>query len=114
MLPLLMRKKAVVEMLLCPLCARSLKTVERDGVEIDHCTGCGGFWLDQGELDRLVKHEAQVALQAGQQALTLARRNQEYDHVATSSEEHEFAGISGPGSVTGVLKRAAATASSHY
>lgn len=98
-------------MLLCPLCARSLKTVERDGVEIDHCMGCGGFWLDQGELDRLIRHEAQVALQAGQQALTLARRSQEYDTVTTSTEDHEFAGVTGPNTVTGVLKRAAAAAS---
>jgi Zn-finger nucleic acid-binding protein len=101
-------------MLLCPLCARSLKTVERDGVEIDHCTGCGGFWLDQGELDRLVKQEAVLALQAGQQALTLARRNQEYDHVATSTEEREGVGFSGSNSATVILKRAAATVSARY
>ncbi len=101
-------------MLLCPLCARSLKTVERDGVEIDHCTGCGGFWLDQGELDRLVKQEAQLALQAGQQALTLARRNQEYDNVATSTEERDNIGFSGLNSAAGVLKRAAATVSTRY
>jgi Zn-finger nucleic acid-binding protein len=101
-------------MLLCPLCARSLKTVERDGVEIDHCTSCGGFWLDQGELDRLVKQEAQLALQAGQQALTLARRNQEYDHVATSSEDRDGIGFSTASNATGVLKRAAATVSARY
>ena len=101
-------------MLLCPLCARSLKTVERDGVEIDHCTGCGGFWLDQGELDRLVKQEAQLALQAGQQALTLARRNQEYDHVSTSTEDREDIGISGLNSVNVILNRAAATVSTRY
>ena len=101
-------------MLLCPLCARSLKTVERDGVEIDHCTGCGGFWLDQGELDRLVKQEAQLALQAGQQALTLARRNQEYDSVTTSTEERDGVELGGLNSAAGVLKRAAATVSSRY
>ena len=101
-------------MLLCPLCARSLKTVERDGVEIDHCTGCGGFWLDQGELDRLVKQEAQLALQAGQQALTLARRNQEYDHVSTSTEDREGTGFKSSNSATSVLKRAAATVSARY
>ena len=101
-------------MLLCPLCARSLKPVERDGVEIDHCTGCGGFWLDQGELDRLVKQEAQLALQAGQQALTLARRNQEYDHVSTSTEEREGIGIGSGASANVVLMRAAATVSTRY
>jgi Zn-finger nucleic acid-binding protein len=88
--------------------------VERDGVEIDHCTGCGGFWLDQGELDMLVKQEAQLALQAGQQALTLARRNQEYDHVSTSTEERDGVGIGSSSSVNSVLKRAAATVSARY
>lgn len=88
--------------------------MERDGVEIDHCTGCGGFWLDQGELDRLVKQEAQLALQAGQQALTLARRNQEYDHVTTSTEERDGGGLGSGNRATGVLKRAAATVSARY
>jgi Zn-finger nucleic acid-binding protein len=101
-------------MLLCPLCARSLKTVERDGVEIDHCTGCGGFWLDQGELDRLVTQEAQLALQAGQKALTLARRNQEYDPVSTSAEEYEGIGVSSGNRASSVLRRAAATVSTRY
>ncbi|MBC8103196.1 MAG: zf-TFIIB domain-containing protein [Cytophagales bacterium] len=102
-------------MLLCPLCARSLKTVERDGVEIDHCTGCGGFWLDQGELDRLVKQEAQIALQAGQQALSLARRNREYDHAAVSAEERDSTGgMTGATGANRVLREAAAAVSARF
>ncbi len=68
-------------MMLCPCCARPLRAVERQGIELDHCTECGGFWLDQGELDRLVTGEATRALEAGQQALSDARRNREYDRA---------------------------------
>jgi Zn-finger nucleic acid-binding protein len=28
-------------------------TFELEAVEIDHCTGCGGIWLDAGELEEL-------------------------------------------------------------
>ena len=31
-----------------------MKTFEKEGVEVDQCISCGGFWLDQGELQRLV------------------------------------------------------------
>jgi Zn-finger nucleic acid-binding protein len=30
-------------------------TYERNGVEVDHCRGCQGLFLDQGELERLVR-----------------------------------------------------------
>jgi Zn-finger nucleic acid-binding protein len=69
-------------MLLCPLCARQLSAVERQGVEIDHCQHCGGFWLDQGELDRLIQQEALTALLQGQRALAETRHEREYDHSA--------------------------------
>jgi Zn-finger nucleic acid-binding protein len=29
-------------------------TLELADVEIDHCTGCGGIWLDAGELEQLL------------------------------------------------------------
>lgn len=28
--------------------------VDRQGVQIDYCTGCHGVFLDRGELDRLI------------------------------------------------------------
>jgi Zn-finger nucleic acid-binding protein len=30
-----------------------------DEVEIDECSGCGGIWLDKGELEKLVAREQQ-------------------------------------------------------
>ena len=66
--------------MLCPLCARGMKPVEREGVEIDYCPQCGGIWLDQGELNQLIRREAMDAIQRGQDALLAARRDREYDN----------------------------------
>jgi Zn-finger nucleic acid-binding protein len=29
--------------------------LELEGVEIDHCVGCGGTWLDSGELEQITE-----------------------------------------------------------
>lgn len=65
--------------MMCPLCAQSLKTVERQGVELDWCSQCGGLWLDQGELNELVRREAAAALARGEQALRRERHDREFD-----------------------------------
>jgi Zn-finger nucleic acid-binding protein len=36
---------------MCPHCKEPLVAFELDGVEIDRCVGCGGTWLDAGELE---------------------------------------------------------------
>ncbi|MBN1795345.1 MAG: zf-TFIIB domain-containing protein [Sedimentisphaerales bacterium] len=38
----------------CPVCKNAMVVLELRGVEIDHCFGCGGIWLDAGELDLLI------------------------------------------------------------
>lgn len=38
----------------CPLCAIEMDEHARHGVKIDHCSVCGGVWLDKGELDHLI------------------------------------------------------------
>ncbi len=46
---------AILELchLRCPKCGRKLEeTIYRD-VRIDRCIGCGGVWLDPGELEAL-------------------------------------------------------------
>jgi hypothetical protein len=35
-------------------------TFELEDVEIDHCTGCGGIWLDAGELEELLGDRQQA------------------------------------------------------
>lgn len=77
--------------MLCPLCARALSPVERQGVEIDHCAECGGMWLDSGELTELIRREALAAVAAGQTVLTASRRDREYDRPANGMEGNYFA-----------------------
>jgi len=38
----------------CPVCKNAMITLELADVEIDHCTDCGGIWLDAGELELLL------------------------------------------------------------
>jgi len=38
----------------CPACSDAMITLELADVEIDHCLGCGGIWLDAGELELLM------------------------------------------------------------
>lgn len=35
--------------------------LELDGVEVDYCAGCGGLWLDAGELGLIVRGHLDVA-----------------------------------------------------
>jgi len=38
----------------CPKCAVPLKEVLYEGVKLDHCEQCDGFWLDDGELRKII------------------------------------------------------------
>ena len=44
--------------LLCPTCRVDLVMSERQGIEIDYCPQCRGFWLDRGELDKIIERSA--------------------------------------------------------
>ena len=44
----------------CPVCKNAMITLELAGVEIDHCTDCGGIWLDAGELKLLLDNPQQA------------------------------------------------------
>jgi Zn-finger nucleic acid-binding protein len=44
----------------CPVCRNAMITLELGDVEIDHCTNCGGIWLDSGELETLLDDPAQA------------------------------------------------------
>lgn len=41
----------------CPKCGESLHTVHYGAIEIDRCFGCGGLWLDDGELEKVLEQE---------------------------------------------------------
>ena len=40
----------------CPKCGEEIKTVRYGKIEIDRCFGCGGIWLDDGELEKIIAH----------------------------------------------------------
>jgi Zn-finger nucleic acid-binding protein len=44
----------------CPVCKNAMITLELEDVEVDHCTDCGGIWLDAGELELLLGEFAKV------------------------------------------------------
>lgn len=44
--------------LTCPKCQAAMRNYERNGVQIDQCTGCRGVFLDRGELEHLLDAEA--------------------------------------------------------
>jgi len=39
----------------CPVCDQPMIVLELDLVEVDHCTRCGGVWLDAEEMDLLLE-----------------------------------------------------------
>jgi hypothetical protein len=38
----------------CLRCENEMTEVVKHGVKIDHCTSCGGIWLDKGELGKII------------------------------------------------------------
>jgi uncharacterized protein len=43
--------------LICPKCSSEMKSYERNRILVDQCTGCGGLFLDKGELEQLAVAE---------------------------------------------------------
>ena len=41
----------------CPKCGEPLKERSFQKILIDQCTGCGGIWLDAGELEEVAERE---------------------------------------------------------
>jgi Zn-finger nucleic acid-binding protein len=48
----------MTDALTCPKCGSEMRSYERNQVVVDQCTGCGGLFLDRGELERLVEAES--------------------------------------------------------
>jgi len=42
----------------CPKCGSDLEEMTFGGVVIDKCFACGGFWLDEGELETIQQKES--------------------------------------------------------
>ncbi|MBI2988750.1 MAG: zf-TFIIB domain-containing protein [Deltaproteobacteria bacterium] len=41
----------------CPKCGEPLKERSFKKIQIDQCAGCGGIWLDAGELEEVAERE---------------------------------------------------------
>ncbi|MGW0119257.1 TFIIB-type zinc ribbon-containing protein [Streptomyces sp. NPDC003327] len=48
----------------CPKCHAAMHTYNRNGIQIEQCSGCRGIFLDYGELEALTRLESQWAQQA--------------------------------------------------
>ncbi|WP_330176741.1 zf-TFIIB domain-containing protein [Streptomyces sp. NBC_01498] len=48
----------------CPKCHAPMHTYNRNGVQIEQCSGCRGIFLDYGELESLTRLESQWGQQA--------------------------------------------------
>lgn len=44
--------------MICPKCQNIMRTVDKDGVHIEQCEGCGGVFLDRGEMEQVARAEA--------------------------------------------------------
>ena len=65
--------------LTCPKCQSEMRSYERNRVLVDQCTGCGGIFLDKGELEALSAAENawhQQAQPEPQQAPGVAHQQQ--------------------------------------
>ncbi|WP_411106457.1 zf-TFIIB domain-containing protein [Streptomyces sp. cmx-4-9] len=52
----------------CPKCHAQMHTYNRNGVQIEQCSGCRGIFLDYGELEALTRLESQYTSQQYGQA----------------------------------------------
>ena len=43
----------------CPKCHAPMHTYNRNGIQIEQCSGCRGIFLDYGELEALTRLESQ-------------------------------------------------------
>jgi Zn-finger nucleic acid-binding protein len=53
-------QEPTAKMLKCPKCPGTMRTYERQGVQIEQCDTCRGIFLDFGELESLGRLEAQL------------------------------------------------------
>lgn len=49
------------QFLQCPKCHGSMRTYNRNGIQIEQCDSCRGIFLDHGEMETLMRLESQWA-----------------------------------------------------
>ncbi|WP_072474949.1 zf-TFIIB domain-containing protein [Amycolatopsis australiensis] len=43
---------------ICPKCQNQMRTVDKNGIHIEQCSGCRGIFLDHGELEAIAGAES--------------------------------------------------------
>jgi ribosomal protein L37AE/L43A len=51
------KRRQELHFMRCPKCGDKLDEVKFRDVKIDKCSGCGGIYLDAGELEAILKNE---------------------------------------------------------
>jgi Zn-finger nucleic acid-binding protein len=76
--------------MICPRCQGELFEAVKQGVVIDHCSGCKGIWLDQGELAKIIAHMKQVELSLEAEFRPSYERRESYDrpHEGRRYDKH--------------------------
>ena len=67
----------------CPVCQDAMKEIEREGVMIDVCLRCRGFWLDHGELEKIMSS----CLNSSNTCLIQEKPKKEKKHVLRRSND---------------------------
>ena len=71
----------------CPVCPDIvLVMMNRQGVEIDHCSQCRGVWLDRGELEKLIERADPAPNSASQTGRRYQDDFRDSDHRHHSSK----------------------------
>ncbi|HET8760643.1 MAG TPA: zf-TFIIB domain-containing protein [Nitrospiria bacterium] len=53
----------------CPKCGADMREIERQGIKVDQCGGCGGIYFDRGELELLMEAKEQKGFLGGLKTL---------------------------------------------
>lgn len=76
--------------LTCPKCEGTMRSYERNGIQIEQCRECRGIFLDRGELERMIDAEAAYAPSAAPARPAAPRRQEEHGHGEKSG--HGYGG----------------------
>jgi hypothetical protein len=59
------REQSKPHWMVCPKCGGTLGEVMMKGIKVDQCRGCGGIFMDKGEVDLLLKRSHPTAVTEG-------------------------------------------------
>jgi Zn-finger nucleic acid-binding protein len=67
----------------CPKCPGDLETYSFEGFVLDRCRGCGGVWMDKGELEAVIRKIGRGPLGAWIDKLTAKEKPKVPEGAAT-------------------------------